>query len=331
MDNNINIIKRYIEKKDYINLEEILSNFIIPLNEILNKNFDIICFAIKNGCEDSFIKNIYKWYNINQLDYCYFLNNRFISPLLYSFIYKKYELIEFLTNKGANINRKYNNMSLLKYLINNEYFNEENISILVKNKYKFSRHDFEILFQKEFNLIILTFEQITLFNEEIKNDYNNNNNMEKKKRRRFEKEKEKEKIIMQEINIPFMWYIKLFKENKFREITLILKYERSKEKFNGIKFFDHQFKYLNKNRENDIEFHFLHEIIEKNIEIPNFKNGNYDDVNKDIQIRNKFEQILNRKRKLYKRILLNKKNEEIEEFKNNNKFFLLYLQKKNYN
>jgi len=30
MDNNINIIKRYIEKKDYINLEEILSNFIIP-------------------------------------------------------------------------------------------------------------------------------------------------------------------------------------------------------------------------------------------------------------------------------------------------------------
>ena len=133
---------------------------------------------------------------------------------------------------------------------------------------------------------------------------------------------------MQEINIPFMWYIKLFKENKFREITLILKYERSKEKFNGIKFFDHQFKYLNKNSENDIEFHFLHEIIEKNIEIPNFKNGNYDDVNKDIQIRNKFEQILNRKRKLYKRILLNKKNEEIEEFKNNNKFFLLYLQKK---
>ncbi|KAG4105824.1 hypothetical protein H8356DRAFT_1322333 [Neocallimastix lanati (nom. inval.)] len=295
MDNNINIIKRYIEKKDYINLEDILSNFIIPLNEILNKNFDIICFAIKNGCEDSFIKIIYKWYNINQLDYCYFLNNRFISPLLYSFIYKKYELIEFLTNKGANINRKYNNMSLLKYLINNEYFNEENISILVKNKYKFSRHDFEILFQKE---------------------------------RRFEKEKEKEKIIMQEINIPFMWYIKLFKENKFREITLLLKYESSKEKFNGIKFFDHQFKYLNKNSENDIEFHFLHEIIEKNIEIPNYKNGNYDDVNKDIQIRNKFEQILNRKRKLYKRILLNKKNEEIEEFKNNNKFFLLYLQKK---
>ncbi|KAG4081916.1 hypothetical protein H8356DRAFT_1338283 [Neocallimastix lanati (nom. inval.)] len=298
MDNNINIIKRYIEKKDYINLEEILSNFIIPLNEILNKNFDIICFAIKNGCEDSFIKNIYKWYNINQLDYCCFLNNRFISPLLYSFIYKKYELIEFLTNKGANINRKYNNMSLLKYLINNEYFNEENISILVKSKYKFSRHDFEILFQKE---------------------------------RRFEKEKEKEKIIMQEINIPFMWYIKLFKENKFKEITLLLKYEKSKEKFNGIKFFDHQFKYLNKNSENDIEFHFLHEIIEKNIEIPNYKNGNYDDVNKDIQIRNKFEQILNRKRKLYKRILLNKKNEEIEEFKNNNKFFLLYLQKKNCN
>jgi len=168
-------------------------------------------------------------------------------------------------------------MSLLKYLINNEYFNEENISILVKNKYKFSRHDFEILFQKEFNLIILTFEQITLFNEEIKNNYNKNNNMEKKKRRRFEKEKEKEKIIMQEINIPFMWYIKLFKENKFREITLLLKYERSKEKFNGIKFFDNQFKYLNKNCENDTEFHFLHEITEKNIEIPNYKNGNYED------------------------------------------------------
>ena len=102
--------------------------------------------------------------------------------------------------------------------------------------------------------------------------------MEKKKRR-FEKEKEKEKIeiIMQEINIPFMWYIKLFKENKFREITLLLKYERSKEKFNGIKFFDNQFKYLNKNCENDTEFHFLHEITEKNIEIPNYKNGNYED------------------------------------------------------
>jgi len=40
-----------------------------------------------------------------------------------------------LTNKEDNINRKYNNMSLLKYLINYEYFNKENISVLVKNKY----------------------------------------------------------------------------------------------------------------------------------------------------------------------------------------------------
>jgi len=40
-----------------------------------------------------------------------------------------------LTNKEDNINRKYNNMSLLKYLINYKYFNKENISVLVKNKY----------------------------------------------------------------------------------------------------------------------------------------------------------------------------------------------------
>ncbi|KAG4092760.1 hypothetical protein H8356DRAFT_1357437 [Neocallimastix lanati (nom. inval.)] len=200
MDNDINMIKRYIEKKDYNNLEDILKNFIIPLEKILNKNFDIICFTIKNE---------------------------------------------------SNINRKYNNMSLLKYLICNKYFNEENISILVKNKYEFSWNDFEILFQKDFNLILLTFKEITLFNKDFKNKYNNNVNTIKNKRRIFEiiKEKEKIEIIMQ-------------------EITLLLKYERSKEKLNKIKFFDHQFKYLNKNSKNDIEFHFLHEIIEKILKSP---------------------------------------------------------------
>jgi len=87
MDNDINMIKRYIEKKDYNNLEDILKNFIIPLEKILNKNFDIICFAIKNECKNTFTKKIFIWYNIDHLDYCYFLNNKFISPLLYSFIY----------------------------------------------------------------------------------------------------------------------------------------------------------------------------------------------------------------------------------------------------
>jgi len=90
-------------------------------------------------------------------------------------------------------------MSLLKYLICNKYFNEENISILVKNKYEFSWNDFEILFQKDFNLILLTFKEITLFNKDFKNKYNNNVNTIKNKRRRFEiiKEKEKIEIIMQ--------------------------------------------------------------------------------------------------------------------------------------
>jgi len=47
-----------------------------------------------------------------------------------------------------------------------------------------------------------------------------------------------------------------------------------------------------------------------------------------MQIKNKFDQIFYRKRELYKKILLNKENNEIEEFKNN-KFFLQYMQKKN--
>ena len=102
------------------------------------------------------------------------------------------------------------------------------MNILIKKIFQFQlkiniRNDFEILFQKDFNLIILTFEEITLFNKDIKNKYYNNANMGKSKIRRFEKRKEKEKIeiIMQEINIPFMWYINLFKERKFKRNYII--------------------------------------------------------------------------------------------------------------
>jgi len=101
------------------------------------------------------------------VNYYYFVNNKFISPQLQSFIYKKYGILEFLINKRANFNQKYNNMTLLKYLINNEYFDKVIISIIVKNKYTFSSDDFNILFQKDFDLIMLTFEEITSYNKNI--------------------------------------------------------------------------------------------------------------------------------------------------------------------
>ncbi|ORY01970.1 hypothetical protein LY90DRAFT_519688 [Neocallimastix californiae] len=177
MDNDIEEIKRYIEMKDYNSLEEFLGVFMIPKKKLQNQNFDILCYSIKCGCSDKLIKQIFEWSNIKEVDYFYFINNEYISPLLYSFIYKKYAIIEFLIKNGANINRKYDNMTLLKYLISKEYFIKDFISILVKNKYVFSRSDFNLLFQKDFNLIILTFEEITLYNKNMENmNYNNYNN-----------------------------------------------------------------------------------------------------------------------------------------------------------
>ncbi|KAG4083823.1 hypothetical protein H8356DRAFT_1379323 [Neocallimastix lanati (nom. inval.)] len=342
MDNDINELKNYIEKKDYNSLEEFLSIFMIPLKKIHNEQFDILCYSIENECSDEIIKNIYKWSNIKEVDYLYFINNKFISPLLYSFIYKKYEIIEFLIKKGANINKKYNNMSLVKYLINNGFFNKDIITTLVKNKYKFSRDDFNIIFLNDFYLIILTFEQITIYNKNIEYEYNNKNNKETNKRKRklitkknekgkeIEKQKEKDtkENFKQEINIPFMWYISLFKERKFKKILHLFKYETSNQRFNGIKFFDNQFKYLNKKEINDIQFHFLFKIITKRIEIPKFHNTNNEDFKEEIQLKNKFKQILIKKKELYKKILKNNDSQEIDKFKNNNKFFLKFIQKK---
>jgi len=90
MDNDINELKNYIKKKDYNSLEEFLSILMIPLKKIHNEQFDILCYSIENECSDEIIKNIYKWCNIKEVDYFYFINNKYISPLLYAFISKKY-------------------------------------------------------------------------------------------------------------------------------------------------------------------------------------------------------------------------------------------------
>ncbi|ORY12559.1 hypothetical protein LY90DRAFT_518335 [Neocallimastix californiae] len=228
---------------------------------------------------------------------------------------------------------------ILCYSIENEC---NIITILVKNKYKFSRDDFNIIFLNDFYLIILTFEQITLYNKNIEYEYNNKNNKETNKRKRkiitkknekgkeIEKEKEKEtkENFKQEINIPFMWYISLFKERKFKKILYLFKYETSNQRFNGIIFFDNQFKYLNKKEINDIQFHFLFKIITKRIAIPKFHNINNEDFKEEIQLKNKFKQILIKKKELYKNILKNNDSQEIDKFKNNNKFFLKFIQKK---
>jgi len=198
MENDIKEIKYYIEKKDYNNLEEILGVFMISTKKLQNKNFDILCYSIQCGCSDKLIKQIYEWCNIEDVNYYYLINNKLISPLLNSFIYKNYNIIEFLIEKGANINKKYNNMTLLKYLISNEYLNEDAISILVKNQYIFSRNDFNLLFQKDFKLLIFTFDKITEFNKNIENNYNiyydnNNNNKLREKKKIVKKLKKKAK------------------------------------------------------------------------------------------------------------------------------------------
>jgi len=354
MDNDIEEIKRYIEMKDYNSLEEFLGVFMIPKKKLQNQNFDILCYSIKCGCSDKLIKQIFEWSNIKEVDYFYFINNEYISPLLYSFIYKKYAIIEFLIKNGANINRKYDNMTLLKYLISKEYFIKDFISILVKNKYVFSRSDFNLLFQKDFNLIILTFEEITLYNKNMENmNYNNYNNSsnnnniiinenkikEKKKNSKNkeknkeieineeDKKKENEETFKHEINILFMWYIHLFKRREFNKILELFKYETSEEQSRGLKFFEYHFNYLDKKHENDIKLQFLHEIINKNIEIPKFQNENKIEYMSENYLRNQFNRILIRKHELYSRFISNNDYNRINKFKKNNKFFFKYMQK----
>jgi len=56
MDDDIKEIKRYIKIKDYNNLEEILSTFMIQTKTIQNENFDILCYTIENECSDTLMK-----------------------------------------------------------------------------------------------------------------------------------------------------------------------------------------------------------------------------------------------------------------------------------
>ena len=354
MDNDIKEIKHYIEINDYISLKELLGVFMIPTKKLLNKNFDILCYSIQCRCNDLLIKQIYKWCSIKEVDYYYIINNKLISPILNSFIYKKYIIIEFLIEKGANINRKYNNMTLLKYLITNEYFSKDFISILVKNQYVFSRNDFNLLFQKYFNLLILTFEQIRLFNKDIENKNNNtydnnndnNSNINNKKKTREsskitknkgnENEKkinekdeknEKENVFKHEISISFMWYIDLFRKREFNKILELFKYEPSEERCRGLEFFDFHFKYLDKKHENDIKLQFLYDIINKHVEIPKFQHENKKEFINEIYLRNQFNRILIRKHELYSKIISINDYNRIKKFKNNNKFFIEFMQK----
>jgi len=156
---------------------------------------------------------------------------------------------------------------------------------------------------------------------------------EKKKRKgktnkeKEEERKEKEEIFKHEINIPFMWYINYFQKRKCKEILSLFKYETSEERVKVPKFFDNFFKFLYKKTENDIKFHFffLFEIIIKRVEIPNFQNNNNNEFKNEIQLKNQFKKILINKYELYKKIISN--NDSIKEFKNNNKFFLKFIQK----
>ncbi|KAG4083090.1 hypothetical protein H8356DRAFT_1350341 [Neocallimastix lanati (nom. inval.)] len=345
MDNDIKEIKYYIEKNDYNNLEEILGVFMISKEKLQNKNFDILCYSIQCGCSNKLIKQIYEWCNIKDVDYYYLINNKLISPLLNSFIYKNYKIIEFLIEKGANINKKYNNMTLLKYLISNEYLSEDAISILVKNQYVFSRNDFNLLFQKDFNLLIFTFDKITVFNKNIENNYNNyydnnNNNKLREKKKIVKKNEEKsekeinekeinenEYIFKHEINVSFMWYITYFRKKEFNKILQLFKYETSEERSKGLEFFNYHFNYLDKNYENDIKLQFLHEIIHKHVEIPKFQIGNKKEFIDEIYLKNQFNKILIRKHELYSRYISNNDYSRIKKFKKNNKFFIKYMQK----
>ncbi|KAG4083351.1 hypothetical protein H8356DRAFT_1089613 [Neocallimastix lanati (nom. inval.)] len=352
MDNDIKEIKHYIKIKDYKSLEELLGVFMIPTNKLQNKNFDILCYSIECGCSIKFIKQIFKWCKIEEVNYYYFINNKLISPLFNSFIYKRYEIIEFLIKKGANINIKYNDMTLLKYLITNEYFIKDFISILVKHQYAFSRNDFNLLIQKDFDLVILAFEEITVFNKDIENKYNNNyndnnnnninsNKMIKEKKKitkndekeskkeineKYEK-KENEMIFKNEISISFMWYISYFRKREFNKILELFKYETSKERCRGLNFFDNHFNYLDKKCENDIKLQFLYEIINKHIEIPKFLIENKKEFLNEIYLKNQFNRILIKKHELYSKFISNNDYKRINKFKKNNKFFLDFMQK----
>ena len=352
MDNDIKEIKYYVEKNDYNNLEEILGVFMISKEKLQNKNFDILCYSIQCGCSYKLIKQIYEWCDINDVDYYYLINNKLISPLLNSFIYKNYKIIEFLIEKGANINKKYNNMTLLKYLISNEYLCKDAISILVKNKYVFSRNDFNLIFQKDFDLLIFTFDKITVFNKNIENNYNNyydnnNNNNKLKEKKKIvkknkkksektiiekginekEKKNENENIFKHVISISFMWYITYFRKRDFTKILKLFKYETSEERSSGLEFFDYHFKYLDKNYENDIKLQFLYEIIHKHVEISIFQNENKKEFINENYLRNQFNKILIRKHELYSKYISNNDYSSIKKFKKNNKFFIKYMQK----
>ncbi|KAG4083825.1 hypothetical protein H8356DRAFT_1283698 [Neocallimastix lanati (nom. inval.)] len=234
----------------------------------------------------------------------------------------------------------------------NQIFEWYFIPILVKYQYVFSRNDFNLLFQNDFDSLILTFEEITLFNKNIENKYNNNydddnnnNNIDNKLKERKKiikknekkndkeinkkeiNEKENKNIFKHEINIYFMWYIYYFRKREFNKILELFKYETSEEHCRGLKFFDYHFNYLDKKCENDIKLQFLYEIINKHVKIPKFQHENKKEFINEIHLRNQFNRILIRKHELYSKYISNNDYSRIKKFKKNNKFFFKYMQK----
>ncbi|ORX97494.1 hypothetical protein LY90DRAFT_520071 [Neocallimastix californiae] len=204
-------------------------------------------------------------------------------------------------------------MTLLKYLITNEYFSKDFISILVKNQYVFSVMILIYSF-KNFNLLILTFEQIRLFNKDIENknnntyDNNNDNNSNINNKKRQEKVVKLQKIKEMKMKRKLMKKMKKMKKKMYLNMKSVyhlcelFKYEPSEERCRGLEFFDFHFKYLDKKHENDIKLQFLYDIINKHVEIPKFQHENKKEFINEIYLRNQFNRILIRKHELYSKI-----------------------------
>jgi len=124
-----------------------------------------------------------------------------------------------------------------------------------------------------------------------------------------------------------MWYITYFRKREYNKILTLFKYETSKERSRGLKFFNYHFNYLDKNYENDIKLQFLYEIIYKHVEIPKFQNENKKEFIDEIYLKNQFNRILIRKHELYSKYISNNDYSSIKKFKKNNKFFIKYMQK----